>query len=51
MSAIDTTYLRASKEAIASPTDYSQSPLSHALWQSVLLVVCQGNFAKLNARI
>ncbi|MHC5769295.1 MAG: hypothetical protein ACYTXI_27495 [Nostoc sp.] len=37
MSAIDTTFLRASKEAIASPTDYPQSPLSQALRQPVLL--------------
>jgi FMNH2-dependent dimethyl sulfone monooxygenase len=37
MSAIDTTSLRASKEAIASPTDYPQSPLSQALRQPVLL--------------
>lgn len=28
MSAIDISSLRASKEAIASPTDYPQSPLS-----------------------
>lgn len=37
MSTIDTTFLRASKEAIASPTDYPQSPLSQALRQPVLL--------------
>ncbi|MDZ8227608.1 hypothetical protein [Nostoc sp. ChiVER01] len=46
MSAIDTTSLRASKEAMsgdkplcvyASPTDYLQSPLSQALQQPVLL--------------
>ncbi|MEH2446309.1 MAG: LLM class flavin-dependent oxidoreductase [Nostoc sp.] len=37
MSAIDTTFLRASKEAIASPTNYPQSPLSQALRQPVLL--------------
>ncbi len=37
MSAIDTTFSRASKEAITSPTDYLQSPLSQALQQPVLL--------------
>ncbi|MEH2136302.1 hypothetical protein [Nostoc sp.] len=37
MSAIDTTSLKASKKAIASPTDYLQSPLSQALQQPVLL--------------
>ncbi|MEH2107679.1 LLM class flavin-dependent oxidoreductase [Nostoc sp.] len=37
MSTIDATFLRASKEAIASPTDYPQSPLSQALQQPVLL--------------
>ncbi len=37
MSTIDTTFLRASKEVIASPTDYPQSPLSQALRQPVLL--------------
>jgi FMNH2-dependent dimethyl sulfone monooxygenase len=37
MSAIDTTSLKASQEAIASPTDYPQSPLSQALRQPVLL--------------
>ena len=37
MSTIDATFLRASKEAIASPIDYPQSPLSQALRQPVLL--------------